>query len=104
VYGNIKSKIKTSLYSLDLRERVIKFIESGNSQKAATELYPLNPSTINIWWLRYKREGHYNPRLRAGKKPRVNMEQLKRYIKSNPNFKTSDMGKHFGMSLVLFIG
>jgi hypothetical protein len=32
------------------------------------------------------------------------MEQLKRYIKSNPNFKTSDMGKHFGMSLVLFIG
>ncbi len=90
--------MRTSPYSLDLRERVIKFIESGNSQKAAAELYQLNPSTINRWWLRYKREGHYSPRVRLGKKPRVNIEQLKLYIASTPNFKTSDMGSHFGMS------
>ena len=82
--------MRTSPYSLDLRERVIKFIESGNSQQSAVELYQLNPSTINRWWLRYKTEGHYAPRARLGKKPRVNMEELKLYIASTPNFKTSD--------------
>jgi transposase len=90
--------MRTSPYSLDLRERVIKFIESGNSQQSAVELYQLNPSTINRWWLRYKTEGHYTARARLGKKPRVNMEELKLFIASTPNFKTSDMGNHFGMS------
>ena len=88
----------TSPYSQDLRERVIKFIESGNSQKSAAGLFELNPSTISRWWLRYKREGNYKPRIRIGKKPRVSAVELKIYIEANPNFKTSDMGKHFGMS------
>jgi transposase len=98
IYDNVKGKMRTSPYSLDLRERVIKFIESGNSQKSAVELYKLNPSTISRWWHRYKSEGHYAPRIRLGKKPRVSLEKLKLYIEINPNFKTSDMGKHFGMS------
>jgi transposase len=88
----------TSPYSLDLRQRVIKFIESGNSQQAAVKVFGLNTSTINRWWLRYKSEGHYRARTRLGKKPRVNAEALNLYIKANPNFKTSEMGKHFGMS------
>ena len=90
--------MRTSPYSIDLRERVIKYIESGNSQKSAVELYELNPSTISRWWLRYKREGNYAARKRLGKRPRISIEKLKLYIESNPNFKTADMGKHFGMT------
>jgi transposase len=88
----------TSPYSKDLRERVIKFVEAGNSQKSASELFKLNPSTISRWWLRYKREGHYRPRVRIGKAPRVSVESLKNYIEAHPNFKTSDMGRYFNMS------
>jgi len=90
--------MSTSPYSIDLRDRVIKFIESGNTQKIASKVFDLNPSTINRWWLRYKKEGHYTPRVRLGKKPRINAEEIEIYIKSNPNFKTCEMGKHFGMT------
>jgi transposase len=90
----------TSPYSLDLRERVIKYIEGGKSQKLSSILFELNPSTVSRWWLRYKREGHYIPRKRIGKSPRVSAIELRNYIEAKPNFKTSEMGKHFGISSV----
>jgi transposase len=90
--------MRTSPYDKDLREKVIKYLESGKSQSSATVLFKLNPSTISRWWLRYKKEGHYEARVRIGKKPRVNEKELKKYVDLNPNFKTSDMGKYFGMS------
>lgn len=92
--------MSTSPYSQDLRSKVIKFVELGNSQRLAARIYDLNPSTISRWWLRYKREGHYNPRIRMGKKPSVSEKELQRYIEINPNFKTHEMGKYFGMSSV----
>ena len=90
----------TSPYSIDLRKKIIDCIESGTSQKTLAILFKINPSTISRWWIRYKTEGHYNPRVRIGKKPKINAAELKNYVKSNPNFKTSDMGKYFGMSSV----
>ena len=45
-------------YSIDLRKKVISFIEEGNSQLLATKLFKLNKATVNRWWLRYKTEGH----------------------------------------------
>ncbi len=92
--------MSTSPYSLDLRKKVIEYIESGRSQKSAASVFRLNPSTISRWWLRYKTEGHYKPKARVGKKPKVTELELKKYIEANPNFKTGQMGKHFGMSNV----
>ena len=92
--------MSTSPYSIDLRKKVIDCIESGKSQKSVVALFKLNPSTISRWWIRYKTEGHYNPRIRIGKKPKINVAELKSYIESKPNFKTREMGKHFGMSSV----
>jgi transposase len=88
----------TSPYSLDLREKVIKYIESGNSQQSASKVFELNPSTINRWWRRYKKEGNYLPRKRLGRAPRVSLSAVKSYIEGNPDFKSADMGKHFGMT------
>ncbi len=58
-------------YSIDLRKKVISFIEEGNSQLLATKLFKLNKATVNRWWLRYKTEGHVNPRKNLGSKPRI---------------------------------
>ena len=88
----------TSPYSVDLRNKVIKYLKSGRSQRSASETFDLNPSTISRWWLRYKREGNCTPRSRLGREPRVNLSQVRSYIESNPNFKSCDMGKQFGMT------
>jgi transposase len=60
--------MSTSPYSIDLREKVIKYIESGNSQQSASKIFRLNVSTVNRWWLRYKREGNYAAKKRPGGK------------------------------------
>ena len=88
----------TSPYSKDLREKVIKYIESGNSQQSASKVFRLNPSTVSRWWLRYKREGSYAARKRPGKAPRVNASLVEEYVKANPNFTSAEMGEHFGMT------
>jgi transposase len=98
LYGILKGKMTTSPYSADLRNKVIKYLKLGKSQRSASETFSLNPSTISRWWLRYKREGNCTARSRLGRDPRVDLSKVKSYIESNPNFKSSDMGKQFGMS------
>jgi transposase len=91
--------METSPYSEDLRKKVIQYLELGKRQRSATEVFELNISTVSRCWLRYQREGHCKARLRSGKKPRVTLEEVERYIESNPNFRSCDMGKHFGMTI-----
>ena len=90
--------MSTSPYSLDLREKVIKYLALGNSQQSASQVFILNPSTISRWWLRYKREGNYAPRKRLGRAPRLSLSKVQDYIKRNPNFTSQDLGKFFGMT------
>jgi transposase len=85
-------------YSIDLREKVIEFITQGNTQKAAAEVFNLNKSTVNRWWIRHEKEGHIRPRKNLGKKPTVTEEAFKIYIAKNPNFTTEEMGRHFNIS------
>ena len=66
-------------YSIELRKKVIKFIEEGNSQQLATKIYSLNKATVNRWWLRYKKEGNVNARINQGSKPKIDRAELKKY-------------------------
>lgn len=90
--------MSTSPYSLDLRKKVIEFIEAGNSQVSAAKIFNLNISTVNTWYLRYKTEGHYLPKKRPGAKPKVEHSKFVQYIEDHPNATTAEMGEHFGMT------
>ncbi len=89
----------TSPYSLDLRERVIKFLESGNTQILAAKVFSLNLSTVNRWHLRHLREGNCAPRKRLGAKSKVDQKRLESYIISNPDAKLRDLSAIFGVSI-----
>ena len=91
--------MSTSPYSLDLRERVIKFIESGNSQVKAAGTFSLNLSTVNRWYLRYKREGNCNPRKRLGAKSSIDQRLLEAYILEHPDAKLKTIAEQFGISI-----
>ena len=88
----------TSPYSQDLRIRVLKYLKSGGSQREAAKLFKLSPTTVNLWNVRYKKEGHCLPRKRPGAKPRVDKEEFMAYVKSNPHLQAEDIGRHFGLS------
>ncbi len=89
----------TSPYSLDLRDRVIKYIKSGKSQKEAAKVFCLNLSTVNRWYLRYSREGNCLPRRRLGAKSKIDKGELIRYVDANPDMKLQDLSKKFGISI-----
>lgn len=88
----------TKAYSKDLRDKVIKYIEKEGSKKRASEIFDLHRNTVSRWWNRYQKEGHYRARIRVGRVSHITAEQVKSYVELHNNFKTSDMGKHFGIS------
>lgn len=90
--------MKTSPYSQDLRDKVIKFLEGGKSQRKAAQVFSLSKTTINTWNVRYKREGSCVARKRPGATPRMKPEELSKYIREHPASRISDMSLHFGMS------
>ena len=90
--------MKMSPYSLDLREKVIKYLEAGNSQRETAKVFNLSKTTVNKWHVRYKIEGDFCARKRLGAKPRIDIEKFIRYVKENLNARAEDIGKAFGMS------
>ena len=91
--------MSTSPYSLDLRERVINYVEAGNSKISAAEIFDINISTVNRWCTRYKEEGNFLPRKRVGAKSKIDQEALVNYVNLNPDAKLTDVANKFGISL-----
>jgi transposase len=73
--------MSTSPYSEDLREKVIRFIKAGNSQRGASKVFSINKMTVNRWYLRYKNEGHCRAKVRLGAKPSIETEDFVQYVK-----------------------
>ena len=91
--------MSTSPYSQDLRDRVINFIKLGNTQVSTAKVFCLNLSTVNKWYLRYRKEGNCHSRVRLGAKRKVDLEALTNYITLNPDVKLKDLAKKFGLSI-----
>lgn len=87
-----------SQYSLDLRQKVIKFVHAGNTQRSASKVFNLSKGTVNAWCLRYKSEGHCCARKHLGAAPSIEKESFIKYITENPNARSEDIGKEFGIS------
>jgi len=90
--------MSTSPYSLDLREKVISFLENGHSKKETSVVFKLNQKTVFSWYNRYKKEGHYLPRKRLGAKPKIEKDDFISYVNNNPNATSEDIGKVFTIS------
>lgn len=90
--------MSTSPYDLDLREKVIEYITGGYSQVSAAKIFSLNVSTVNRWYLRYVREGHFLPRQRIGAKSKINQDEFVKYVDSNPNLTRKEISIKFDIS------
>ena len=85
-------------YSIDFRNKVMGYINSGNSCYKAAKKFEISHGTATNWKRRQEREGHYESRKVGGKKGRVSEEEIANYVKKNPDFILSEMGKEFKMS------
>ena len=95
--------MSTSPYALDLRKKVISYLNSGRSQRSCAEVFDLHVATIHRWWKRYKTEGHVSPRQRLGSKGKVDPEALVLYVNSHPEQTLKEIGCSFGVSDVAIL-
>ena len=86
------------MYGKDLRMKVINFIQKGNTQKQAVEVFCINKNTISSWWQRYRQDGCVSSKSMKGAKPSIDKEQFIDFIKSNSDARVSDIAAHFNLS------
>lgn len=87
------------IYSLDLRERVIAFIESGGKKIEASRRFDVSRPTIDNWLLLKKETGTLkSPPLPPRSWRKLNPETLSKYVESHPDAMLEDYACHFQTS------
>jgi putative transposase len=86
-------------YSIDLRERVIKYIEEGGSKVEAAHIFDVCRVTIYSWLKKKVVKGTLkdDPPKRRWKK--LEPQALLAYVQQYPDLRLSDYAKHFGASI-----
>lgn len=87
-------------YSNDLRIRVINALKDRIPQRKISEMFSISLESVKRWWKIYKLTGIVKPKQINITKPRkVNYEELKRYVESNPDKTLKEIGKKFNIHL-----
>lgn len=82
-------------YSLDLRQRVVRFVEGGGSVSKAARIYQVGRATIYRW---LNRED-LAPTQVARRKRKLDWEILRKDVEQNPESKLVDRAEKFGVSI-----
>jgi transposase len=86
-------------YSIDLRERVVNYIENGGSIIAASKLFNLSRVTVYKWLKKKETSGALTdePPQRVWKK--INPQELVEYVKNNPDQILEQYAQHFKVKI-----
>jgi len=81
-------------YSLDLRKKAIKYVESGGSQTSAANIFGVSSRTI--WnWIQRKKQGKLEPKKYEASPRKIDDEQLKQLIKKRPDAYLKEIAEVF---------
>lgn len=85
-------------YTLDLRDRVIKFIEEGGKKVDAARIFGVCRFSIYSWLTKKAETGTVkdDPPKRGWKK--INPQVLISYVNQNPDLTLAEYAQHFGTS------
>lgn len=86
-------------YSVDLRSRVIDYINKGHTQEETSLIFNVGTSTIQRWLTLLSETGSLKKRQLNRSASIYDSEKLKAYIEENPNALLKDIAQHFGGSV-----
>jgi transposase len=86
-------------YSVDLRSRVIDFIEQGHTQEETSLIFNVGTATIQRWLTLLSETGSLEKRPLNRSAKLFESEKLNAYIEENPNALLKDIAEHFGGSI-----
>lgn len=86
-------------YSIDLRQRVVEYLQKTQNKKKASELFQVGIATVYRWAARLAQKGHVEPLRRKRAYKKIDDEQLIAYVKEHPDHFLSEIAGHFGLTL-----
>jgi len=88
----------SAAYSVDLREKVLKYLEQNNDKIAASKLFNIGRATVYRWVSQYKKEGHVKSRKRPYAFRNIDPEKLRKFIDVNPDLILFEIAQHFSVT------
>lgn len=86
-------------YSIDLRTRVVSYVESGGSRLSASRIFKVSERTVRNWINLQRETGSVLCRPHGGGFPsKVDAEKFKQYIADNPDKTLQEIGDYFGVT------
>lgn len=86
-------------YSIDLRKRVLEYIEETKDKAKASQLFKVGIATIYRWIARKTQTGSVTPSPKKTYKKKIDDEKLVAYVTQNPDHFLSEIANHFGTTL-----
>lgn len=86
-------------YSVDLRARVLEYIDETADKAKASRLFKVGIATIYRWIARKKQSGNVAPSPRKAYKKKIDDYKLIAYVQENPDHFLSEIASHFGTTL-----
>ena len=85
-------------YSVDLREKVLKYLETNSNRRAASTLFQISSATIQRWITLKKEKGHVKPLRRAYAYKRIDDQKLIEYVNAHPDHFLSEIAANFNLT------
>jgi transposase len=86
-------------YSIDLRERVVGYIEQGGSKTEAVKLFKVSRKTIYNWLSRKAKTGNLAPnKLKKYKVRKLDDTKVLEQVEARPDATLAEMGEVFKVS------
>jgi len=85
-------------YSIDLRKKVIKYLEDGNSQRQAAKVFNINLSTVNEWSQKYHKTGNLEVIKPPKSFKKIDPKKLMAFIETHPDAYLSEIALEFNCS------
>ncbi|MCL1920801.1 MAG: IS630 transposase-related protein [Kiritimatiellaeota bacterium] len=84
-------------YTVELRERIVGFVEKGGSKVDAAAHFKVGRRTVHRY-LAAARNGELAPRPQPGRRKAFSDESLRRAVRENPSATLEAHGRAFGVS------
>lgn len=86
-------------YSVDLRKRVLDYIEETKDKEKASQLFKVGIATIYRWISRKTQTGNVTPFPKKAYRKKIDDQKLIAYVTQNPDHFLSEIADHFGTTL-----
>ncbi len=85
-------------YSVDLRERVLKYLETNPDKNSASLLFQVGIASIYRWLSRKKEKGNVQPFCRDYAYKKIDDAKLIEYVEAHPDQFLSEIAEQFSMT------